>query len=191
MNESPSIDPSVHVAPTAEIYGNVRIGAESSVWPKVVMRAETHGIEIGRYTNVQDFVMIHVGYDNATRIGDFCSITHHATVHGCTIEDDCLIGINAVVMDGAIGRGSIVAGGAMVKEGDVFAPGSIIGGVPAKKLAGRDASRANRLNAWHYHRNAQHYKQGRHRAWTGREFEIWIEEIERKLETDADLEGLR
>ncbi len=113
-------------------------------------------------------------------------------MHGCTIEDDCLIGINAVVMDGAvIGRGSIVAGGAMIKEGDVFSPGSIIGGVPAKKIAERDCSRANRLNAWQYHWNARAYKRGEHRAWTGPDFETWIKEIARKLETDEDLDGLR
>lgn len=192
MSESQSIDGSVFIAPSAEIYGNVRIGGESSIWPKVVIRAESHGIEIGRYTNLQDFVMVHIGYGHSTQIGDFCSITHHATVHGCTIEDDCLIGINAVVMDGAVvGRGSIVAGGAMIKEGDVFSPGSIIGGVPAKKIAERDSSRANRMNAWQYHWNAQAYKRGDHRAWTGTEFETWIKDIARKLETDADLNGLR
>ncbi len=192
MNESTSIDPSVYVAPSAEVYGEVRIGAESSLWPRVVIRAESNGVEIGRYTNLQDFVMVHIGYEHSTTIGDFCSITHHATVHGCVIEDDCLIGINAVLMDGVvIGRGSIVAGGAMIREGDVFGPGSIIGGVPAKKIAERDASRANRMNAWQYHWNAQAYKRGRHRAWTGPEYEAWIEEIARKLENDEDLVGLR
>ena len=192
MSASQSIDPSVYVAASAEIYGAVRIGAESSIWPKVVIRAETNGIEIGRYTNLQDFVMVHVGFEHSTRIGDFCSITHHTTVHGCTIEDDCLVGINSVVMDGAvIGRGSIVAGGAMIKEGDVFGPGSIIGGVPAKKIAERDASRANRMNAWQYHWNAQAYKRGQHRAWAGQEYQAWLKEIARKLESDQDLVGRR
>lgn len=192
MNSEQSIDPSVYIAASAELYGRVRIGAESSVWPKVVIRAESNRVEIGRYTNLQDFVMVHIGYEHETTIGDFCSITHHATIHGCTIEDDCLIGINAVVMDGAhIGRGSIVAGGAMIKEGDQFPPGSIIGGVPAKKIAERDSSRANRQNAWQYHWNAQGYKRGDHRAWTGSEFETWIKEIARKIETDEDLVGIR
>jgi len=192
MNESQSIDPSVYVAPSAELYGRLRIGAESSIWPKVVIRAESHGVEVGRYTNLQDFVMVHIGYDHPTSIGDFCSITHHATVHGCTIEDDCLIGINAVVMDGAvIGRGSIVAGGAMIKEGDAFPAHSIIAGVPAKRIGERDCSRPNRRNAWQYHWNAQAYKRGEHRAWSGQDYEAWIAEIARKLETDEDLEGLR
>ncbi len=186
----PVIHPSVFVAPSAQLYGALELGAESSVWPNVVVRAEAHHVKIGRYTNLQDFVMIHVGYGHPTEIGDFCSITHHATVHGCRIEDDCLIGINAVVMDGAvIGRGSIVAGGAMVREGSVFGPGSIIGGVPAKLVAERDCARANRLNAWQYHWNARAYRRGDHRAWTGPDYEAWIREIAAKIERDEDLEA--
>lgn len=182
------IHPSVWVAPTAQLYGALEIGAESSVWPNVVVRAESHHVKVGRYTNLQDFVMIHIGYGHPTEIGDFCSITHHATVHGCRIEDDCLVGINAVVMDGAvIGRGSIVAGGAMIREGSVFPPGSIIAGVPAKQVAERDCARANRMNAWQYHWNARAYRQGNHRAWTGPEYEAWLREIAEKIERDEDL----
>ncbi len=186
------IDPSVIVHPSAQLYGRVRIGAESSLWPNVVIRAEAQAVTIGRYTNLQDFVMVHIGYDHATEIGDFCSITHHATVHGCKIEDDCLVGINAVVMDGAIiGKGSIVAGGAMIREDSVYPPGSIIAGVPAKQIAERDSASANRLNAWLYHRNAQSYLRGDHRAWDGPEYETWLREMRRKTEADEDLEGLR
>ena len=85
----------------------------------------------------------------------------------------------------------LVAGGAMIREGDRFPPGSIIGGVPAKKIAERDSSKANRQNAWQYHWNAQAYRRGEHRAWTGPEFEAWIKEINRKIENDEDLEGIR
>jgi len=185
---SPVVHPSVFVAPSVQLYGAIEVGAESSLWPNVVMRAEAQHVRIGRYTNLQDFVMVHVGYDHPTEIGDFCSITHHATVHGCRIEDDCLIGINAVVMDGAvIGRGSIVAGGAMVREGSVFAPGSIIAGVPARQIAERDSARANRLNAWLYHRNAAAYRRGHHRAWAGPEHEAWLASIRAKIERDEDL----
>jgi carbonic anhydrase/acetyltransferase-like protein (isoleucine patch superfamily) len=192
MSELQTIDPSVYVSPSAQIFGRVRVDAESSIWPNVVIRAEAMEVEIGRYSNLQDFVMVHVGYEHATRVGDFCSITHHATIHGCTIEDDCLIGINAVVMDGAvIGRGSIVAGGAMVKEGDVFGPGSIIAGVPARQIAERDNARSNRRNAWQYHWNAQAYKRGEQRAWAGPDYERWLAEITRRIENDEDLEGLR
>jgi len=190
--EAPAIDPSVYVAPTAQLFGRIEVAAESSIWPNVVIRAEAHAVRVGRYTNLQDFVMIHIGYDHPTKVGDFCSITHHATLHGCRIEDDCLVGINAVVMDGAVvGRGSIVAGGAMIREGSVFAPGSIIAGVPAKQIGERDCARANRLNAWQYHWNAQAYRRGDHRAWSGPEYERWMAEMARKTETDEDLTGLR
>jgi carbonic anhydrase/acetyltransferase-like protein (isoleucine patch superfamily) len=183
------IHPSVWIAPGVQLYGAVTIGEGSSVWTNATMRAECHAIRIGRMTNVQDFAMIHVAYDRETVIGDFCSITHHCTIHGCTIEDDVLVGINATVMDGAvIGRGSIVAGGAFVKENSVFPPGSIIAGVPAKVVKPRDAARENRMNAWLYHRNAQHYRDGKHRAWEGPEFDRWYAEMQARVARDADVQ---
>lgn len=185
-----SIHDSVFVAPGAQIYGRVTLGEGSSIWPHVVIRAEANEVVVGRYTNLQDFVMVHIGYEHPTRIGDYCSITHHATVHGCTIGDACLVGINATIMDGAvIGAGSIVAGGAFVTEGSEFGPGSIIAGVPAKQIRERDMSRANRLNAWQYHRNAQAYARGDHRTWTGADYAKWLAELQARIETDADLEG--
>lgn len=188
MSELQRIHPSAWLAPSARLSGKIAIAEGVSVWHNVVMRAECQEIEIGRMTNVQDFVMIHVGYDAATRIGAFCSITHHATVHGCTIEDHVLVGINAVVMDGAvIGRGSIVAGGAMVPEGRVYPPGSIIAGVPAKVIAERDSARANRLNAWVYHYNALRTRRGDERAWVGPDYEAWREAKWAEIEKDADV----
>ncbi|MBW2382936.1 MAG: gamma carbonic anhydrase family protein [Deltaproteobacteria bacterium] len=186
-----SIHESVFIADGAQLYGCIEIGEGSSVWPNVVMRAEAQSIRVGRYTNLQDFVMVHIGYGDPTVIGDFCSITHHTTIHGCRIEDYCLIGINAVIMDRAvIGAGSIVAGGAMVTEDSVFAPGSIIAGVPAQKISERDCARANRLNAWQYHHNAQGYLRHDHRVWDGPEYAKWLAEIETEIETDRDLERL-
>jgi carbonic anhydrase/acetyltransferase-like protein (isoleucine patch superfamily) len=182
-----SIHSTAWIAATAQVYGKVSIGEGSSLWPNVVTRAECEEISIGRMTNIQDFVMIHVGFGDSTRIGDFCSITHHSTVHGCTIEDDCLVGINAVIMDGAvIGAGSIVAGGAMVTEGKVFPPHSVIAGIPAKQIGERDSSRANRMNAWVYHYNAEAYRRGEHRAWDGPEFESWRAEKLAQVAVDAD-----
>lgn len=176
------------LADSARLFGRVAIGQGSSVWHNAVLRAECCEIRVGRMTNLQDFVMVHVGYDDPTVIGDFCSIAHHATVHGCTIEDHCLIGINAVVMEGArIGRGSIVAGGAMVREGAEFPAGSVIAGLPAKRIAERDSSHANRLNAWLYHRNAQCTRRGNQRAWEGAEFEAWRDAKRAEIEADRDL----
>jgi carbonic anhydrase/acetyltransferase-like protein (isoleucine patch superfamily) len=184
-----SIHESVFVAPGVQIYGDVSLAEGASIWPNAVIRAEVHDVTVGRFTNLQDFVMVHVGYDDATRIGDFCSITHHATVHGAVIEDACLVGINATIMDGAvIGAGSIVAGGAFVTEGTVFPAASIIAGVPAKVIRERDMSRANRLNAWQYHRNAEAYQRGDHRSWTGPGYTAWLGEMRAAVETDGDLD---
>jgi carbonic anhydrase/acetyltransferase-like protein (isoleucine patch superfamily) len=182
------IHDSVFVAPGVQMYGRIEIAEGASVWPNAVIRCEVHEVAVGRYTNLQDFVMVHVGYDHPTHIGDFCSITHHATVHGCTIGDACLVGINATIMDGAvIGAGSIVAGGAFVTEGSEFSAGSIIAGVPAKQIRARDMSRPNRINAWQYHRNAQAYLRGDHRTWTGEQYRAWLAEIEAAVENDEDL----
>ena len=183
-----SIHESVFLAPQVQLYGEILIGHGSSLWPNAVIRAEAQQVEIGRYTNIQDFVMIHVGFDHPTWIGDFCSITHHTTIHGCRIEDHCLVGINAVIMDGAvIGEGSIVAGGALVTEGSRFPPQSIIAGLPAKKIGQRDSRKANRLNAWQYHRNAQAYRAGEHRSWDGPEYEEWLAQKRTEIERDSDL----
>jgi len=184
----PEIHESVWIAPGAQVYGRVRIGQGSSIWPYAVIRAECHQVSIGRMSNLQDFVMVHVGYDHPTRIGDFCSITHGATIHGCTIGDHCLVGVGATLMDGAlIGHGSIVGGHCLVPEGKVFPPGSILVGVPARVIRQRDCARENRINAWQYHWNAQHYRQGRHRAWTGPDYEAWLAAKQREVEQDADL----
>jgi carbonic anhydrase/acetyltransferase-like protein (isoleucine patch superfamily) len=180
------------MAPSAQLFGEISIGEGSSLWHNAVARAECQEIRIGRVTNVQDFVMIHVGYDSPTLIGDFCTVAHHATIHGCTVGDACLIGVGAVLMDGCvIGEGSIVAGGAVVSEGKTFPPGSIIAGVPAKSIGERDNARSNRMNAWLYHRNAQAYRRGEHRAWDGPEFEAWREARLADVEADRDIEELR
>lgn len=158
------IDASAWVHDTALIFGHVKIGAESSVWPHVVMRSEMHHIDIGARTNIQDFVMVHVGGLTPTVVGDDCSITHHVTLHGCTIGDKCLIGINATIMDGAkIGNNCIVAGHSIVTEGSEFPDNSIIAGSPAKLVKQRDNGTANTMNAAFYAQNAKNYAKGIHR----------------------------
>lgn len=190
MDELQSIHPSVWIAPGVQIYGRVTIAAHASLWPNAVIRAEAQHVRIGRMTNLQDFAMVHVGYDAATVIGEFCSITHRATIHGATIGDHCLIGIGATIMDGAvIGKGSIVGGGALVPEGKEFPPGAILVGVPAKQIATRDASRENRLNAWQYQRNSSFYRRGQQRAWDGPEYLAWLAAKRAQVESDRDLEA--
>jgi carbonic anhydrase/acetyltransferase-like protein (isoleucine patch superfamily) len=159
-------DPACFIHPSAQLYGDVRIGPRASIWPNVVMRAEVQHIEIGEGANIQDFAMIHIGYQTPTIIGAWCSITHHVTAHGCTIGADCLIGINATIMDGAvIGENTIVAGHAFVREGAVIPPNSIVIGAPASVKTSRNNQRANRLNGVLYAQNAAAYAQGEFRVW--------------------------
>lgn len=159
-----TIDETAWVHDTALIFGKVSIGPESSVWPHVVMRSEMYHIEIGARTNIQDFVMVHVGGGTPTIVGDDCSITHHVTLHGCTIGDKCLIGINATIMDGAkIGNNCIVAGHSIVTQGSEFPDNSIIAGSPAKLVKTRDSGTANAMNAAFYVQNAKNYAKGIHR----------------------------
>lgn len=150
--------------PTAQLHGRVWIGPGASVWPYVVMRSEIHHIRIGARTNLQDFVMVHVGNDTPTIVGEDCSITHHVTLHGCEIGDRCLIGIHATIMDGAkIGANSIVAGHAIVMQNQVFPENSIIGGVPAKLIGSRNNGEANLRNARFYEEIARRLVRGEER----------------------------
>ncbi len=158
------LDKLAYLSPSAQLFGKITVGSQSSIWPNVVMRAEVHEIRIGQRTNIQDFVMIHVGERTPTIVGDDCSVTHHATLHGCTIGDRCLIGINATIMDGAvIGDNSIVAGHSIVSELSVFPENSVIAGVPAKLIRRNDNSEANLFNARMYEMNAENYVAGIYR----------------------------
>jgi len=150
------------------------LGAGSSVWCNAVMRSEAAHIAIGAFTNVQDFVMVHTDPGRPVVVGAYCSITHHATLHGCTIGDNVLIGINATVYGGAvIGDNSIVGQHAYVRDGTIVPPNSVVVGSPAKVIRTANGWIANRLNALFYHRNALAYAVGDHRAWDGAEFEDW------------------
>ena len=161
IGASVTLNAPAYIHETAFIYGKVTIGKDVTIWPYVVMRAEMHEIAIGERSNIQDFVMIHVGGQTPTIVGANCSITHHVTLHGCMIGDNCLIGINATIMDGAIiGANSIVAGHTIVPENAVFPNNSIIAGVPAKLIKTRDSGAANKMNAEFYFQNGLRYAKG-------------------------------
>ena len=156
-----TLDQPAFIHDSAGLYGKVYLGPGSSIWPNVVMRAEMFEIHIGARSNIQDFVMIHVGHNTPTIVGEDCSITHHVTLHGCELGDRCLIGINALVMDGVkIGANSIVAGNTVIREGAEFPENSIIAGVPGKLVGHRDSGKANLFNAKFYYQNALNYSQG-------------------------------
>ena len=138
---TPKLGINTWIAPSADVIGNVTIGEECSIWFGCVVRGDVHYITIGDRTNIQDLSMIHVTHykkedmsdGNPTIIGSDVTIGHRVMMHGCTIEDACLIGMSATILDGAvIGRESIVGAGSLVTKNKVFPPRSLIMGSPAK-----------------------------------------------------------
>ncbi len=132
----PQIPENCFVAPNATIVGDVVMGDECSIWFNAVVRGDVNSIRMGNKVNVQDGACIHCTYEKTkTVIGNNVSIGHNALVHGCTVEDNVLIGMGAIVMDGVkIGSNSIVAAGAVVLENTIIEAGTIYAGVPAKKV---------------------------------------------------------
>lgn len=130
---SPAVHESAFVAPTASIIGKASLAKDSSAFYGVSVRADTAAISVGAGSNLQDNVVLHADPGFPCSVGAGVSVGHAAVVHGCTVEDDCLIGMGATVLNGAvIGSGSLVAAGAVVLEGTVIPPRSLVAGVPAK-----------------------------------------------------------
>lgn len=133
---TPQFGKNCFLADGAIVVGEVVMGDNCTVWFNAVVRGDVHAITIGNDTNIQDGAIIHCTYQKSpTVIGSRVSIAHNAVVHGCTVEDDVLIGIGAVILDNAvIGSGSVIAAGAIVLPGTKVEPGSIYAGIPAKKV---------------------------------------------------------
>ena len=130
---SPVIADSAFVAPNGTVIGRVTLGERASVFYGAVLRGDMDAIDVGDDTNLQDNVTVHVDHGTPATIGARVSVGHAAVLHGCTIEDDCLIGMSATVLNRAVvGSGSLVAAGSVVLEGTVIPPRSLVAGVPAK-----------------------------------------------------------
>lgn len=135
----PTIHEEAFIAPQVFLSGDVRVARYASLWPGVVARGDVNYISVGECSNVQDLVCLHVADDDPCIIGDYVTIGHSAVIHGCVIEDHVLVGMNATVLTGAkIGRGSIVAAGALILENQVIPPNSLVAGVPGKILRTHD-----------------------------------------------------
>lgn len=132
----PQIPESVFVAPNATIVGDVVMGEECSIWFNAVLRGDVNSIRMGNRVNIQDGACIHCTYEKTkTILGNNVSVGHNAIVHGCTVADNVLIGMGAIVMDNVhIGSNTIIAAGAVVLEGTQVPAGCIFAGVPAKKV---------------------------------------------------------
>ncbi|MBH0115956.1 gamma carbonic anhydrase family protein [Salinibacterium sp. NG253] len=151
--QTPSVADSAFVAPNATLIGNVTLAERVGIFYGAVLRGDTDAITIGEGSNLQDNVTVHCDEGIPTTVGSGVSVGHGAVLHGCTVEDDCLIGMSATVLNGAvIGTGSLVAAGAVVLEGTVIPPGSLVAGVPAKvRRELSDEEKAGvRENAAHY-----------------------------------------
>ncbi|MBF0279453.1 MAG: gamma carbonic anhydrase family protein [SAR324 cluster bacterium] len=185
------IGPEVHyekasfIHSSVHLYGKILLEDGVSIWPQAVMRAESDEIMIGRHSNIQDFVMIHVGEKTGVHIGAYCSITHHCVIHGATIEDNCLIGIGARVTDACVvGRNSIVAGGSFLKEGTIIPENSIVVGTPGKVIRTQNNWVSNRYNAWIYQKNALAYAQGSDRIWADANYQKEAEAEMQRLKNE-------
>jgi len=136
LGKTPEFGENCFLAETAVIIGDVVTGSDCSIWYGAVLRGDVHYIRIGNNTNIQDNAVIHATYQKSpTNVGNNVTIAHGAIVHGCTIQDNVMIGMNAVVLDDAvIESNSIVAAGSVVSKGTIVESGTVYGGIPAKKI---------------------------------------------------------
>ncbi len=158
---APEIDSTAWIAESAEVIGNVAIGADASVWFGCVLRGDTEIIQIGEGSNIQDLSVLHADEGMPLTIGHHVTVGHKVMLHGCTIGDESLIGIGAVVLNGArIGRNCLVGAGSLVTEGKCFPDGSMIMGSPARAVRQLTPEQIERLrwSARHYIDNARRFR---------------------------------
>jgi carbonic anhydrase/acetyltransferase-like protein (isoleucine patch superfamily) len=158
----PQIAASAYIDPSAQVIGDVVVGERSSVWPNVSIRGDVHSIRIGDETNIQDNSVLHADFpDFPLQIANRVTVGHSVVLHGCTVEDEALIGMAAVVLNGVrIGKGAVIAAGAVISEGSEIPPHSLVMGVPGKvrrELTAEERDRF-RLNCDHYVELCQQYR---------------------------------
>jgi carbonic anhydrase/acetyltransferase-like protein (isoleucine patch superfamily) len=159
------IHPTAFIAPTASVMGDVALGEESSVWYGAVLRGDMAAITIGARTNLQDGTIVHVDAGVPCTVGARVGVGHRVILHGCTVEDDCLIGMGSVLLNGVrIGTGSVVAAGAVVPEGMTVPPGSLVMGVPGRIVRPVGEALAKRIaGTWaHYVEQARAHRAGKY-----------------------------
>lgn len=163
--EAPRIHPTAFIAPTASVMGDVTVGEDASVWYGAVLRGDMAPIVIGPQTNIQDGTIVHVDEEVPCIIGAKVGVGHRVILHGCIVEDECLIGMGSVLLNEVrIGRGSVVAAGAVVPEGLTVPPGSLVMGVPGRIVRQVNEALAQRIQeTWsHYVEQARAHKAGRY-----------------------------
>ncbi len=162
--DRPELPDSCWIAPDARLTGKVTLGERVSVWFNAVIRGDLEEIRIGEESNVQDGCILHVDHDFPLHVGARVIVGHGAILHGCSVEDDVLIGMGSTVLNGAqVGRGSVVAAGALVRAGMIIPPFSLVAGLPAvikRALPEEETLAAHRASARHYVDNAVRYARG-------------------------------
>jgi carbonic anhydrase/acetyltransferase-like protein (isoleucine patch superfamily) len=164
-NGFPTIHPTAFVAPTASIMGQVTLEADTSIWYQAVLRADLAPITIGTQSNIQDGAIIHVDEGLPCTVGRRVGVGHRVILHGCVVEDECLIGMGSVLLNGVrVGSGSVVAAGAVIPEGMVVPPGSLVMGVPGRIVRPVDEALRERITStWaHYVELAREHRAGRY-----------------------------
>ncbi|MFX1559402.1 MAG: gamma carbonic anhydrase family protein [Promethearchaeota archaeon] len=131
--KTPKVDPEAYVSPRASLIGDVEIGADSSVWESAVIRADLNFIRVGKGTSIQDNCTVHTTFMNPTTIGNYVTCGHNCVIHACEIGDRTVIGMGAIVLDGAkVGNDCVIGAGSVVTEGTVIPDGSLVLGIPGK-----------------------------------------------------------
>ena len=158
------IDPTAYIAQGAVVVGDVSLGRESSIWYNTVVRGDMAPVRIGEQTNIQDLSMVHVDVGLPCIIGHRVSVGHRVILHGCTVEDESLIGMGAILLSGVhLGAGSVVGAGAVLSEDKKIPPGSLVLGIPAQVVRPVDDALKKKIDfAWkHYLEQTRHHRSGR------------------------------
>jgi gamma-carbonic anhydrase len=149
LGSTPEIHPTAFVAPGASLIGAVKLAQDASVWFHTVLRADINEIVIGRGSNIQDGSVIHLADDFGTYVGEYVTVGHKAILHGCKVEDEVLVGMGAIVLDGAeIGARSIIGAGALVTQHKKIPPGSLVLGSPARVVKALDLEDQKGIKYW-------------------------------------------
>ncbi|SIN96105.1 Carbonic anhydrase or acetyltransferase, isoleucine patch superfamily [Singulisphaera sp. GP187] len=158
------IDSTAFIARAAIVLGDVHLGRFASLWYNAVVRGDTERIVVGNETNIQDLSMVHADPGFPCLIGNRVTVGHRVILHGCTVEDDCLIGMGSILLNGVrVGRGSVVGAGAVLIEGTVVPPGSLVVGIPGRIVREVDEPMRERIDrTWrHYVALAETHRLGR------------------------------
>ena len=149
LHESPKVAESAFIAPGVVISGAVQIAEEASIWYGSVLRADIERIRIGRGSNLQDGTIVHLASDRGTVVGDYVTCGHRCLLHACEIGDEVLVGMGAIVMDGAqVGRRSIIGAGSLITRGQIIPPGSLVMGAPAKVIRSLSEEEQSGIRQW-------------------------------------------